>query len=105
MQRLVINLQGSLVNPNVALEAAKRHDLASIPSGPTGRIDARAVRDASASGVSATCITVGHVVGGGDPFEMTQSELQDWHRVLCEPGAPLALVRHAADLVPPIGGA
>lgn len=104
MQRPIINLQGSLANPNVALEAAKRHDLASIPSGPTGRIDARAVRDAMASGVSATCITVGHVAGDGDPFEMTQSELQDWHRFLCAPDAPLALVRHAADLGPQSAG-
>ena len=98
MDRLVINLQGSLANPNMALEAAKRAELESLPSGPTGRIDARAIRDAKASGVTATCITVGHVVGSRDPVEATHRDLASWRQFLAKPCSPFSLVRTAADL-------
>jgi membrane dipeptidase len=95
---LLINLQGSLANPNVALNAAKRGDLASIPPGPTGRIDARATMDAQASGVAATCVTVGHVVGPGDPVARTYQELQHWHECLDGHSTNFALIRSVKDI-------
>ena len=98
MSRLVINLQGSLSNPNVALEAAKRRDLASIPPGATGRIDSRAAEDALASGVSATCVTVGHVVGQGDPVARTYQELRDWQELLTRRSSYFSLVRSVTDI-------
>jgi membrane dipeptidase len=99
MHRLVINLQGSLANPNLALEAAKQGSLHSLPPGPTGRVDARAIGDAKASGVTATCITVGHVVGPGDAATMTLRDLESWNQFLGQPNSPFALVRRAADLI------
>jgi len=98
MRRLIINLQGSLANPNVALEAAKRGDFASIPAGATGRIDARASTEAGASGVTATCVTVGHVVGPGDPVARTYQELQEWQQFLTRPGASFSLIRSTTDI-------
>ena len=98
MPRLIVNLQGSLANPNVALEAAKHGDSASIPPGATGRIDTRATTDARASGVSATCVTVGHVVGPGDPAARTYRELQDWQEFLSRPSSDFFLVRSTTDI-------
>src|SRR5450830_1632070 len=98
MPRLLINLQGSLANPNVALSAAKRNDLASIPPGPTGRIDARAASDAHASGVCATCVTVGHVMGPGNPVAQTHQELQHWHEFLDSHSTNFSLIRSIKDI-------
>lgn len=98
MSRLIINLQGSLANPNLALEAARRGDLGSLPSGPTGRIDARALADARAAGVAATCVTVGHVVGPGDPLAQTHSELRAWQQLFEQPAPGCASIRTVADL-------
>ncbi len=98
MPRLIINLQGSLANPNMALEAAKRGELDSLPPGPTGRIDARSVADLRASGVSATCITVGHVVGPAVAAETTYKDIECWNRFLELPNSDFALVRSCADL-------
>ena len=98
MHRLVINFQGSLVNPNVALEAAKRGELHTLPPGPTGRIDARAISDAKASGVTATCITVGHVVGPGDPAVVTYRDLESWNQFFGQTNSLLTLARSAAEL-------
>lgn len=98
MPRLIINLQGSLANPNVALEAAKRGDIARIPPGATGRIDTRASTDARASGVSATCVTVGHVAGPGDPVARTYQELQEWQELLSRPNSAFSLVRSTTDI-------
>lgn len=80
MPRLIINLQGSLANPNMALEAAKRGELDSQPAGPTRRIDARAITDLRASGVNATCITLGHVVGPADATETTYRDIECWQQ-------------------------
>lgn len=99
MSRLIINLQGSLANPNLALEAAKRGGLDGLPPGPTGRIDARSVADLRSSGVSATCITLGHVVGPADAAETTHRDIECWKQFLALPNADFALVRTAADFV------
>lgn len=99
MPRLIINLQGSLSNPNMALEAAKSGTLDSLPPGPIGRIDARAIADAKDSGISATCITIGHVVGPGDAAEITRRDIAGWNQFLQTPNAAFSLVDQASDLV------
>ena len=98
MPRLIINLQGSLANPNMALEAAKRGELDSLPPGPTGRIDARSITDLRASGVSATCITLGHVVGPADAAETTYRDIECWQQFLTLANLDFALIRSSADL-------
>lgn len=98
MPQLIINLQGSFSNPNMALEAAKRNELDSLPPGPTGRIDARAIADLRASGVTATCITVGHVVGPADAAETTHRDIECWKQFLKKPNAAFALVLSGADI-------
>lgn len=59
----VINMQGLLSNPNVALEAAKTGTLDQIGSGIGARVDARALADAKQSGLAALNLTIGHVLG------------------------------------------
>jgi membrane dipeptidase len=98
VSRLIINLQGSLANPNMALEAAKKGATENLPPGPTGRVDARAMADAGASGVTATCITVGHVVGPGDAVEITRRNIECWNQFLQNPNTVFSLVRNATDI-------
>lgn len=98
MSRLMVNMQASLANPNVALEAAKRGDLKSIPAGATARIDTRALGDLARSGLSAVCVTVGHVAGPGDPVAKTHLELQDWAAFLAAHSEDVQLLASASDL-------
>jgi membrane dipeptidase len=98
MLRLVVNLQGSLANPNVALEAAKRGDLATLSLGATSRIDDRAAADALAAGLGAMCVTVGHVVGDGDAVSRTWHDLREWQAFLAHRDPVFLQVRSAADL-------
>lgn len=94
-----INLQGSLANPNLALEAARRGDVSQLPPEGPARVDARAQADAWASGLSAVCITVGHVAGPGDAWQKTCDDLARWRQFLDRPGSPWRQVNGVSDLV------
>lgn len=71
-------MQGSLSNPNIAIEAAKAGRIDQLNPAIGTRVDGRALRDAQDSGVAAVCITLGHVVGSGEPFAMLASDIQAW---------------------------
>ncbi len=82
-----IDLLGGISNPNSA-----------TPDGPpTYGIDARAVRDAYASGLYAFNQTIGYVMGPEDPYETTVRDLARWQTLIA--GHPdLRLVQHVRDL-------
>ena len=94
-----VNLQGSLANPNLALEAARRGDLSQLPPEGPARVDARAQADAWASGLAAVCITVGHVAGPGDAWQKTCDDLDRWRRFLDPQDGPWRRVGSVSDLV------
>ncbi len=71
-------MQGSLSNPNVAIEAAKAGRIDQLSPEISIRVDGRATQDAKDSGVTAVCVTLGHVVGPGEPFAMSLNDIGAW---------------------------
>jgi membrane dipeptidase len=63
---LIINTLGGIGNPNLQPEH---------PHSITFGIDARALRDARAAGLSAVNMTIGYVAGTEDPFELSVREI------------------------------
>ena len=94
-----INLQCSLANPNLALEAARRGDGSQLPPEGPARVDARAQADAWTSGLAAVCITVGHVAGPGDAWQKTSDDLARWRQFLDRPDSPWRQVNGTSDLL------
>lgn len=80
MTRCIVNLNGTLTDDNLSLEAAK----AGLQPGRAldDRISARAIADARASGVAAVCVTMGHVLGTADPWQHTLDDLDRWDAYL-----------------------
>ena len=97
-RRLIINAQGTLSNPNLALAAAKAGTLDQLTHGPTTRIDQRALAEAQRSGLSAIIVTLGYVAGPSDPRTLTMSELEDWDVFITEHPAHLFKVLSARDI-------
>ncbi|MDB5366229.1 MAG: peptidase [Rhodospirillales bacterium] len=93
----IINTLGWLDNPNPALHRPPADEAAPIELGEP-EIDARALQDAHASGLTAIHTTVGYVAGPMDPFAHTVQALDTWDRVLATLDSDLTLVRSAADL-------
>lgn len=80
---IVINTLGGISNPNIEMQqrlaggksAASSDDAASA-------IDARAIRDAHQSGLTATNLTLGYVAGEGDSFERTVADIGTWDVII-----------------------
>lgn len=97
-RRLILNAQGTLSNPNIALAAARAGTLGQLAHGPTARIDQRALTDARRSGLGAINVTLGYVAGPSDPRAVTLSELQDWDAFIGKHPAHLLKVLSAQDI-------
>lgn len=93
-QRIVINALGGISNPNRRRGGGED---AAVPSSGTRALDARAVRDAVDSGVSATNVTLGYVAGPMDPYEFTVHEIATWNRRVRD-NPELLKVWSAADI-------
>jgi membrane dipeptidase len=87
---LIIDALGAIENINLPI--AVREDAASHFG-----IDARALADAKASGLTAFNMTIGHVFGDGDAYEMTLSDVRAWNAFI-RSSKDLILVRRAADI-------
>ncbi len=92
---IVINALGGLDNPNLGLTR---------PNGPpadTSRpdVDARALDEARASGLTAVNITLGYVAGPMDPYAYTLKTLEVWNAILRDHAAELVKVDTAADIL------
>jgi len=80
---IVINTLGDISNPNIEMRqrlAGGRS--AALSDDPASSIDARAIRDAHQSGLSATNLTLGYVAGEGDPFERTVADIGTWDVII-----------------------
>lgn len=91
-------MSGSLSNPNVAIEAAKAGRIDQLSPAIGTRVDDRAMRDAQASGVAAVCVTLGHVVGSGESFAMSVSDIQAWDTFIDSAPDALCKITVAADI-------
>lgn len=88
---IIIDALGSINNPN--LTPAQTDDPALLG------IDARALADARAAGLTAFNMTIGYVFGPGDPYQRTLDELSVWNAFIRAHAAGLLLVRTAADIL------
>lgn len=91
---VVINALGVLDNPNVApLDAPQGGSYTEA----VGCVDFRALDDAIASGLTAVNVTLGHVAGEGDAFELTVRDIARWNARIRLHSRVLARVDGAAD--------
>ena len=93
---LIINALGGLENPNrVAKDPPPG---AVIPSTTADDVDARAIADSLASGLTAVNVTLGYVAGAMEPFEHTIREIGVWDRIIRD-NPKLLKVYTAADIL------
>lgn len=93
---LIVNALGQLDNPNAPRSAEAAAEL--NPSSAQLTIDARALADAHASGLTAVNITLGYTMGDLPPYEHTLEELDVWDAIIRDNSADLLKVRTAADI-------
>lgn len=94
---IVVNGLGVLDNPNLALAPASAAACPS-PSGPVEGVDARALGDAKASGLTAINQTVGPVAGASDPFQATLLDIAVWDAFIVSHPLALRKVHAVADI-------
>ena len=90
----IVNALGGLENPNAASETAGSLQQTSEEM----VVDARALADAKASGVTAVNITLGYTLGDHPPYEHTVRELDVWDGIIAANPDDLLQVRTAADI-------
>ena len=95
---LIVNALGGLSDPNIGLGGPGYQILA---GGPGMRVDvnARALRDAHAAGVSAINLTLGFVAGDAEPFEHTVRSIGQWDEAIRVNPRDLLKVYSAADIL------
>jgi membrane dipeptidase len=87
---LIIDALGGIDNINLPTE--RREDPINFG------IDARAMADAKASGLTAFNMTIGYVFGDGDPYEKSLADIRAWNGFIDKNAGDLLLVRGAADI-------
>jgi len=90
----IINALGELQNPNADAESAGQLQQTSAELA----IDARALADAKASGLTAVNITLGYTLGDLPPYEHTLRELDVWDAIIDANADHLVKVLGTADL-------
>ena len=88
---MVIDALGGIDNPN--LSDAQRNDPAFMG------IDARALADAKAAGLTAFNMTIGYVFGKEDPYEKSLADVRDWDALIRAKSDALLMVRGGADIL------
>jgi membrane dipeptidase len=87
---LIIDALGSIDNINLGPD--QTGDPASFG------IDARALADARASGLTAFNMTIGYVFGKDDPYQKSLDDVRAWNALIRAKADALLLVRGAADI-------
>jgi membrane dipeptidase len=94
---LIINALGGLENPNLDTGPAAAANPVSGSSEDS--VDARAIADSQASGLTAVNVTLGFVAGSMDPFEYTIREIALWDRIVRSHPQQLLKVYTTADIL------
>jgi len=94
---MIINALGELGNPN--LESNAPTPTSPVAGDSDAEVDARALADAQASGLTAVNITLGFVAGPMEPFEYTIKGIGLWDRIIRHHPQQLLKVHTAADIV------
>lgn len=95
---LVINALGVLDNPNLRIQPSAGDRTVMAYSSTGQSVDARALDDARAAGVSAVNITLGHVAGSAEPFEATVADIAGWDAFIRARPTVLRKVHTVADI-------
>ncbi|MER7922868.1 membrane dipeptidase [Streptomyces sp. NPDC096057] len=93
---MIVNALGQLDNPNTPAARAAATQL--NPDSAQLAVDARAIADARASGLTAVNITLGYTMGDLPPYEHTRDEIAVWDGILGAHPADLLKVRTADDI-------
>ena len=93
---LIVNALGVLDNPNAPQSSASAGKL--IQTSEDLTIDARALADAHASGLTAVNVTLGYTMGDMPPYEHTIHEIEVWDSIVRNHPSDLAKVRTVADI-------
>ncbi|MFG2959357.1 dipeptidase [Streptomyces sp. NPDC048291] len=93
---VIVNALGQLDNPNTPAARAAATQL--NPASDQLAVDARAIADAHASGLTAVNITLGYTMGDLPPYEHTLAEIAVWDRIIEAHPADLLKVRTTADI-------
>jgi membrane dipeptidase len=91
---LIVNALGELGNPNLSLRPPGQ----AVAATSDRQVDARVLREAHASGLTAVNVTLGYVAGDMDPYEFTIAEIGRWHRILRQHPRDLFRVDTAGDI-------
>lgn len=95
-RRIIVNALGGLENPNLGVGQPKTGGPADTDAPD---VDARAIADAKAAGLTAVNITLGYVAGPEDPYEYTLKTIREWDAILAAHPGDLLKVRNAADIL------
>lgn len=94
---VIVNALGGLDNPNTPQTDGSGLGVA---GGRKRRVlDARTLKDAHASGVTAINCTLGYVAGPEEPFEATVSDIALYDRMIADHSGDLIKVLSAADIL------
>ena len=92
---LIVNALGGIENPNLGL--ARQGGGPADTDAPD--VDARAIADAKASGLTAVNITLGYVAGPQDPYDYTLKTIAEWDAIITAHPDSLLKVERAADIL------
>ncbi|MET7598025.1 MULTISPECIES: membrane dipeptidase [unclassified Streptomyces] len=93
---MIINALGQLDNPNAPRSAEAAAQLNASSEQLT--VDARALADAHASGLTAVNITLGYTMGDLPPYEHTLHEIAVWDAIIRDNAADLTKILTVADV-------
>ncbi len=99
---IVINGLGGIGNPNIKLEAMKAGTASNkgkaIAEDRANSVDARAIKEARESGMTAVNVTLGHVAGDKEPFEQSVKDIAEWDALIRNNPKDLVKILTAADI-------
>jgi membrane dipeptidase len=95
-RRIIVNALGSLENPNIGVGQPRTGGPADTDAPD---VDARAIADAKAAGLTAVNITLGYVAGPEDPYAYTLKTIREWDAILAAHPHDLVKVDRAADIL------
>jgi len=93
---IIINALGGIEDPNLALGRPQSDNPVAMDEID---IDARAIADARAGGLTAVNITLGYVGGPEEPYAYTLKTIDAWDKVLADHASDLMPVHTASDIL------
>lgn len=95
-RRIIVNALGGLENPNLGIGQPSSGGPADTDAPD---VDARAIADAKAAGLTAVNITLGYVAGPAEPYDYTLKTIREWNAILAAHPHELIKVVRAADIL------